>query len=75
MDLEGEFELEHLLLKERTCKTCGKTKDLLDGFYKTRKDRGALPSAYSYECKQCTIKRIAKRRRQPKKWITDYPDW
>ena len=48
MDLEKEFGLEHLLFKERTCKVCGQTKDLIDEFYLTRKDRGARPSAYSY---------------------------
>ena len=56
MDLEKEFGLEHLLFKERTCKVCGQTKDLIDEFYLTRKDRGARPSAYSYECKICTVK-------------------
>ena len=54
MDLEQEFDLQHLLFKERTCKVCGETKNLIDGFYLTRKDRGAKPSAYSYECKICT---------------------
>ena len=75
MDLGEEFELEHLLLVQRTCTKCGKSKDLLDGFYKTRKDRGNLPSAYSYECKQCTIKRVAEGRRKTTRWITEYPDW
>ena len=74
MNLEDEFELEHLLLTQRRCRVCGKTKDLLDGFYLTRKDRGNIPSAYAYECKECTIKRVSKSR------ITDstkyeYPDW
>ena len=32
--LEKEFGLEHLLFKERTCKVCGQTKDLIDEFYK-----------------------------------------
>ena len=62
MDFEKEFELEHLLLTTRKCRTCGKTKDLLDGFYMTRKDRGSVPSAYSYECKSCTINRVLQSR-------------
>ena len=74
MDLEQEFDLQHLLFKERTCKVCGQTKDLIDGFYLTRKDRGAKPSAYSYECKICTIKRIKQSRNKSTfNWV--YPDW
>jgi len=75
MDLDEQFNLEHLLLQERTCKVCGKEKDLIDGFYLTRKDRGAKPAAYSYECKVCTVKRILKSRK--KKPFSDwaYPDW
>ena len=57
MDIEDQFELGHLFLAQRTCRSCGQTKDLLDGFYLTRKSRGSLPSAYSYECKVCTIDR------------------
>jgi|TARA_Y100000287_G_C14008907_1_gene251194 hypothetical protein len=74
MDFEKEFELEHLLLTTRKCRTCGKTKDLLDGFYMTRKDRGSVPSAYSYECKSCTINRVLQSRIiDPPRW--EYPDW
>jgi hypothetical protein len=74
MNLEDEFELEHLLLTQRKCRVCNTTKDLLDNFYLTRRDRGHLPSAYSYECKMCTIKRVSNSR------IIDstryeYPDW
>ena len=58
MDIDDQFELEHLFLTERKCRVCGQTKDLIDGFYLTRKDRGTIPSAYSYECKVCTISRI-----------------
>ncbi len=29
MDIEEEFILEHLLFKQRKCKTCGKVKDLM----------------------------------------------
>lgn len=74
MNLEDEFELEHLLLTQRRCRTCDKTKDLLDNFYVTRKDRGHTSSAYSYECKQCTIKRVSKSRNiDTTKY--EYPDW
>mgnify|MGYP005704788799 CR=1 FL=1 len=38
MDIEEEFILEHLLFKQRKCKTCGKVKDLMTDFYLTRKD-------------------------------------
>jgi len=56
MELEDQFGLEHLLFEQRRCKTCGETKELINDFYKTRKDRGNVPSAYSYECKRCSIK-------------------
>ena len=46
MDFEEEFELEHLLWKERKCRSCGEVKDLLIDFYRTRKVRSTL-SAYS----------------------------
>ena len=78
MDSEKEFELEHLLLAQRKCRVCGKTKDLIDGFYMTRKDRGSVPSAYAYECKDCTIKRVLDNRNtyNPVPRIKDvYPDW
>jgi len=33
-----------------------------------------LPSAYSYECKECTIKRVREKRKvKQKEW--EYPDW
>jgi hypothetical protein len=76
MDFDDQFELEHLFLTERKCRVCGKTKDLLDGFYLTRKGRGDIPSAYSYECKICTIERIKSLRKLKTKlgkW--EYPDW
>ena len=63
MAFEESFELEHLFLNERKCRSCGKTKNLLNDFYLTRKDRGTLPSAYSYECKECTVKRIEQNRK------------
>ena len=52
MNLEDQFGLEHLLFEQRKCKTCSETKELINDFYKTRKDRGNVPSAYSYECKR-----------------------
>ena len=58
MSIDDEIELEHLLFFDRKCRVCGEVKSLLDDFYLTRKDRGTLPSAYSYECKVCTKKRV-----------------
>ena len=57
MDFEDQVELEHLLFLDRRCRVCGKVKNLLSDFYKTRKDR-TLASSYSYECKDCTVKRV-----------------
>ena len=57
MELDEQVSLGHLLLQDRKCKKCGEIKNLIDGFYRTRKDRGSLPSSYSYECKVCTIRR------------------
>jgi hypothetical protein len=76
VDLDGQIKLGHLLLQDRKCKKCGVTKNLVDGFYRTRKDRGAVASSYAYECKECTIKRIvdSKKKRDPfVDW--NYPDW
>lgn len=76
MDLFRQINLEHLLFVDRECRICGQTKNLLEDFYLTRKDRGSYPSAYSYECKECTIKRIITSRMATKifdKW--EYPDW
>ena len=74
MTLENDFSLEHLLFKERKCRFCGRTKNLLEDFYLTRKDRGATPSAYAYECKRCSIKRVTENRKR-KEIIEIYPDW
>lgn len=76
MNLDDQFDLDHLFLSERKCRVCGETKDLIDGFYLTRKGRGHIPSAYSYECKDCTIKRVVVSRMTSKvldRW--EYPDW
>lgn len=76
MDVEDYFSLEHLLFKERKCRTCGQIKELIDGFYLIRKGRGNLPSSYSYECKVCTITRITKNRKHKKIEVDgQYPDW
>ena len=75
MEVNDHFELEHLYLTERTCKSCGQTKDLIDGFYQSRKNKYQA-SSYSYECKECTIKRVSTRRNIQKKDIRwSYPDW
>ena len=76
MDIGDQFSLEHLLFKERKCRSCKKSKNLIEDFYMTRKQKRGLPSAYSYECKDCTIKRIVEKRRGKKKVIeSNYPDW
>ena len=76
MDIESQFDLEHLWLETRTCRVCGEEKNLIDGFYLTRKDRGTLASAYSYECKVCTVRRIVEtRKKQQPHTDWDYPDW
>ena len=66
--------LEHLLFEQRKCKICGQTKELINDFYKTRKDRGNVPSAYAYECKRCSIKRVSNGRKKIEK-LEIYPDW
>ena len=74
MSFNDEIEVEHLLFFDRKCRSCGIIKNLIDDFYLTRKDRKTLPSAYSYECKQCTKKRILNARKTDhNKWA--YPDW
>ena len=84
MEFEEEFNLEHLLFQHRKCRSCGKIKDLVSDFYKTR--RGSGPSSYSYECKECCVKRVTKNRKEKRNKpdipynsvprIKDvYPDW
>jgi len=76
MDLDGQIKLGHLLLNDRKCKSCGEVKNLIEGFYRTRKDRGQVPSSYSYECKDCTIKRIISERKRKNPFVDwSYPDW
>tara|TARA_B100002019_G_C20785431_1_gene364168 strand:- start:84 stop:311 length:228 start_codon:yes stop_codon:yes gene_type:complete len=75
MDVEEQFQIEHLYLTDRTCRVCGEIKNLIDGFYRTRKNK-YQPSSYSYECKQCAKKRITKsRKEQTNKLRWEYPDW
>ena len=75
MDLDDQFELEHLFLTERKCRSCGFKKNLIDSFYKIRRNNTLL-SSYSYECKDCTIKRV-KEYRKGDTYSTEwqYPDW
>lgn len=76
MDLDGQIKLGHLLLNDRKCRVCGETKNLIEGYYRTRKDRGAVASSYSYECKDCTIKRIVSSRKKQISFVDyNYPDW
>ena len=76
MDFDDQVELEHLLFFDRKCRVCGQVKNLIEDYYLKRKDRKTLASAYSYECKECTIKRVVVNRIATKvfdKW--EYPDW
>lgn len=78
-DFDDQLNTSHLLFSERKCRVCGEVKELLEDFYLTRKGRGIFPSAYSYECKECTKKRTINTRKNKKivsnfyKW--EYPDW
>ena len=74
MDLDEQLKLGHLLLEERACRVCGERKNLLQSFYPVHKNVKLL-SSYSYECKECTIKRIIKNRKQPPPIVEGYPDW
>ena len=76
MELDKQIKLGHLLLSERKCRICGEEKNLLENFYRTRKDRGPVASSYSYECKVCTVRRIVDTRKKGlpfSEWT--YPDW
>jgi hypothetical protein len=76
MDIDDQVELEHLLFTERKCRICGEVKNLIEDYYLTRKDRGSMPSSYSYECKICTIKRIVETRKKRSPFVDwGYPDW
>ena len=76
MEIDKQIKLGHLLLLDRKCRVCGEVKNLIESFYRTRKDRGPVASSYSYECKDCTIKRVVVNKIQTQvfgKW--EYPDW
>ena len=76
MELDKQIKLGHLLLSDRKCRICGEEKNLVENFYRTRKDRGPVASSYSYECKVCTVKRIVDTRKKGlpfPEWT--YPDW
>jgi hypothetical protein len=76
MDLDKQINLGHLLLTDRRCRVCGEVKNLIDGFYRTRKDRGPVLSSYSYECKECTVKRVTQLKKKNSSRISwEYPDW
>ena len=62
MELDEQLQLAHLLLEERVCRVCKERKNLLQSYYRVRKNV-KLSSSYSYECKECTIKRIVKGRK------------
>jgi hypothetical protein len=73
MDLDGQIKLGHLLLNDRKCR---ETKNLIEGFYRTRKDRGPVASSYSYECKECTVRRVVQNRKKMTPFVDwNYPDW
>lgn len=75
MDIEDQFSLEHLLFSERKCKSCRQIKDLITDYYVSRREKKYLPSSYSYECKDCTIKRIVSNKKITKVIEPLYPDW
>ena len=76
MDIDGQIKLGHLLLQDRKFRTCNEIKNLVESFYRTRKSRGPVPSSYSYECKECTIRRILDNRKSKTPFVDwSYPDW
>ena len=76
MELDKQIKLGHLLLSNRICRICGEEKNLIESFYRTRKDRVPVASSYSYECKICTIQRIVKNRQRENPFTEwNYPDW
>ena len=76
MELDKQIKLGHLLLSNRICRICGEEKNLVESFYRTRKDRGPVASSYSYECKICTIQRIVKNTQKENPFTEwNYPDW
>ena len=51
-----QIQTAHLLMETRACRVCGEEKELLTEYYLSRKDP-TLKSSYSYECRECCIKR------------------
>ena len=76
MDLDKQIKFGHLLFTDRECRVCCEVKNLIDGFYRTRKDRGPVASSFSYECKECTVKRVIESKKiQSNNIKSEYPDW
>ena len=73
MNIDEEFEFGHLVLHERKCRTCGKVKDLIDGFYLIRKSRGDIPRRTHMNVKSVLKRGVKTKRRNNKEDI--YPDW
>ena len=57
MDFDEQIDQQHLFLTMRKCRNCGIEKNLIEGFYLSRKDRTKI-SSYAYECKEFTLKRV-----------------
>ena len=74
MNLEEDFEARQFSFCRKEVSYLWSDKNLRDDFYKTRKDRGANPSAYAYECKSCTKWRVKRNKKRKTPW-GDYPDW
>ena len=72
VEFDEQLELGYFTLSERKCRVCGKMKDLIDGYYLIRKNKN-IKSSYSYECKECTIKRVKSKKKTNNRW--EYPDW
>ena len=73
MEFDEQLDVSHFVLTERKCRVCGKTKDLIDGFYLIRKNK-SIQSSYSYEFKTCTIARVKKSKKMiSNRW--EYPEW
>ena len=72
VEFDEQLELGHFTLSGRKCRVCGKMKDLIDGYYLIRKNKN-IKSSYSYECKDCTIKRVKSKKKTNNRW--EYPDW
>jgi hypothetical protein len=76
MDFDSQIKLEHLLFKERRCRSCGQHKDLVTEFYLYRKSKPHLPSSYAYECKDCAVRRMVVSRIATTIFDRyEYPDW